>query len=305
MVIYIGEKMNKIKGILYVSLAAILFGVTPLFASESYKLGNNGLNMVLLRNTLVIPILFGIISIKKISFKINSADIKNLIIITIFGSATTTMLLYSSYKYISVGIATAFHFIYPVIVSIFLTIFFKNNMSKLKVLSLIVSVIGVFSFIEIGGQNEPVGYLMAILSGFTYAFYLTFMEKSKLVKYNPLVISFWIACITSAILIIMNIKLNFIVLQFENNITWVYIILVSLLTSFVGLVLFITGIKNIGAGFSSVLTLLEPFTSIVVGIVFQNDKLTIFKLIGFMLIVSSILLTTYDNKTRTQNKIIE
>ena len=55
----------KIKGIIYILLAALIYGFTPLLCAFTYPLGNNGFSMTFFRSFFVIPILYLIIVLRK------------------------------------------------------------------------------------------------------------------------------------------------------------------------------------------------------------------------------------------------
>lgn len=114
----------KSKGIFLTILSAIIFGFTPIIAKITYDLGSNGITLAFLRHAMVIPILYGIIKLQKVSLHITKTQLKNILLVGIFGSGLAILTLYSSYSYISVGSATVLHFLYPMFVSLLSLVFF-------------------------------------------------------------------------------------------------------------------------------------------------------------------------------------
>ncbi|MDU2158778.1 DMT family transporter, partial [Clostridium sp.] len=138
----------KIKGILFTILSAIIFGFTPALANITYEFGNNSLSMTFFRNLLAIPILFFILKYKRISLKVEKKELKHIFILSLIGVALTTALLYSSYSYIGVGVATTLHFMYPIFVALACRFIFNETLGKRKVLSLVMAFLGVALFMD-------------------------------------------------------------------------------------------------------------------------------------------------------------
>ena len=195
----------KIKGILFTILSAIIFGFTPALANITYEFGNNSLSMTFFRNLLAIPILFFILKYKRISLKVEKKELKHIFILSLIGVALTTALLYSSYSYIGVGVATTLHFMYPIFVALACRFIFNETLGKRKVLSLVMAFLGVALFMDMKSSNNLLGALMALISGLTYAFYIVYLEKKELVKINPYKLSFYIVSFVSFEMLIGNI----------------------------------------------------------------------------------------------------
>ena len=85
-------------------------------------------------------------------------------------------------------------------------------------------------------------------------------------------------------------------------IAWGLTILISFLTSIFGNAFLQLGVKYCGATTASILCTFEPITSVILGIIFLNESLTIFKLIGCGLIVLAVLLLSLNNDVRRRKK---
>ena len=71
----------------------------------------------------------------------------------------------------------------------------------------------------------------------------------------------------------------------------------SFKTSLVGVVLLQKGIYCLGASLTAILSTLEPITSIVVGVVWLNESLTLLKIIGCILVLfSTFILVKAQNQ---------
>lgn len=290
----------KIKGILFTILSAIIFGFTPALANITYKLGNNSLSMTFFRNLLAIPILFFILKHKKISLKTEKKEVKHIFILSLIGVALTTALLYSSYSYIGVGASTTLHFMYPIFVALTCKLFFKESLGKSKVLSLIMSLLGVLLFMDMKNGSNILGALMALISGITYAFYIVYLEKKELVKMNPYKLSFYIVSFASFEMIIGNIWGRYIRFNLSLKV-YVLMIIISLLTSIVAIILFQLGVSIIGATSAAIFSLFEPITSIISGLLLFNETLSMKKILGCIVIFIAVSYLALESKLKDKN----
>ncbi|WP_300384191.1 DMT family transporter [Clostridium sp.] len=277
----------KVKGIIYTIISALIFGFTPALASITYGFGNNALSMTFYRNLFVIPVLLLIVRYKKIPLKLKKEELKNIFITSLLGVAITTVLLYSSYSYIGIGAATTLHFMYPIFVALACKFIFKEKLGKGKVFSLILAFIGVAFFMDIKSGGNILGAVMALVSGVTYAFYIVWIEKKNLVKINPYKLSLYIASFVSLELLIGNIFGRYIRIDLPLKVYGLMII-ISLLASIVGVVLFQVGVSIIGSTSAAIFSLFEPITSVVAGILLFNEVLTTLKILGCLVIFMAI-----------------
>lgn len=67
-----------------------------------------------------------------------------------------------------------------------------------------------------------------------------------------------------------------------------YSFLIAVLTSIVGIICLQQGVRYLGAATASILSMFEPVTSVIFGIIILHEQLTIVKLIGCFIILSAI-----------------
>jgi len=290
------SKNKQLKGSILIMSCSLFWGFTPILAKLTYSMGNNAINMAFLRNFLALPILFLILIFRKISFKL---DIKELFTLLILGTfnAFTTIFLYMSYSYVSVGVATTLNCSYPIFVMIGSIIFLKQDTSKKKIFSLIVTMLGIGMFFSItGSQDNPLaGTLIALLSSMCYAIYVLLFDKTNLKKHNAFKLTFYICIVNSLCCFIFGLIQNQITLNLPQ-LVWIYSTIIAILCSVLCITFFQLGIKYVGSVTTSILGMTEPIASIVLGILFLNESMTWQKFIGCLLIVIGILILQINKK---------
>lgn len=285
----------KIKGVLFTILSAIIFGFTPALANITYEFGNNSLSMTFFRNLFAIPILIFILRYKKIPLKIEKSELKHIFILSLIGVALTTALLYSSYSYIGVGVATTLHFMYPIFVALACRFIYKEKLGKRKIISLIMALLGVMLFMDMKSGNNIIGALMALISGLTYAFYIVYLEKKELVKINPYKLSFYVVSFVAFEMIIGDIFGNYIELNLSLKV-YILMVAISLLASVIGIILFQIGVSIIGSTSASIFSLFEPITSVISGLLLFNETINMKKILGCLIIFVAVTYLAIESK---------
>ena len=286
---------NSSKRIGYVAVAAsaIIFGFTPVIAAMSYQGGSNGINMAFFRALIPLPVLW---LLSRRQGNISSAGLRKSILPGVF-LFSCTLLLYSSYQYISPGLATTLHFLYPLLVSVYESLVQKRQLGRLKRLGIVVAVIGAVCMTDFQQQQIGLkGAVLAILSAFCYTAYMVTLEKDS-VRSVPLYhlmtgISLTGIAMCGTCGIILG-KITF----HLTAVAWFCAIAAAMLTAVIGCVLFQFGVRKAGKSDAAVFSLLEPFTSVFFTILFMHESLCFRSLFGCVLIILGLLLSVLERKS--------
>ncbi|OLR64684.1 DMT family transporter [Peptoniphilus porci] len=282
---------KELKGIFQAIFSAILFGLMPLFTKVIYSFGSNFTSTAFYRTSLSLILVFILCILEDKSIRINFKEFIYLIIGSIFFVATS-LTLYSSYNYISSGVATTIHFAYPIIIFIINTIISKSRPNKIDVFCILSVSLGLVLIIDLkSGHIDLRGVVLAAISSFTYSFYSIFLERSVLKNLNSIRILFYINLISSfLIFVFVHITGNKLVLSY-NPFQWIFIFLYSIVITIGATLLYQKSLRNIGATYTSILSCLEPVTSVVFGILLLLSELIFSKqVLAIILILSSTII---------------
>lgn len=288
----------KSRGLFLIILSAIIFGVTPIMAKITYSLGSNGITLAFLRHFLVIPVLYILVKIQKQSLKITKIQLINIIKVGFFGSGLTVLTLYTSYSYISVGSATVLHFLYPMFVSLIMFLFFREKLSKTNRICLGVATLGIIFFIEPGGSSL-IGFMLALLSAITFAYYIIGIDRLWLNELPSYVLNFYFAIVVSVFIGIVGYLSGAIVIDMSASV-YGYSFIIAVLTSVIGMICLQKGIQYLGAATASILGMFEPTISVIIGIIVLHEQLNMMKVIGCCIILLAITMIVINN-ARTKN----
>ena len=276
------------KGYIYTALSAIIFGLMPLLTKIIIARGATSLTIPFFRVFYVTIVLFFVLKIKKIDFHLEKRDLLSVILTSIFGSGLTIIILNESYNHVDTGIATSLHFLYPLFVAILCCFFYGEKIKKKQIISLSFALVGIICFMS-KGNGSLFGYFLAIASGLTYAFYLVKMDKSGLVKMNALKLSFYLALFTTIEIFTMNLFMQEVVFKMDA-LSYGLLLVLALSSSFLATVLLQKGVLLLGSTRASFICLLEPVTSMIVGILWLNEAFTLNKGLGGLAIIISLII---------------
>jgi len=276
------------KGYIYTALSAIIFGLMPLLTKIIIARGTTSLTIPFFRVFYVTIVLFLVLKIKKIDFHLEKRDLLSVMLTSIFGSGLTIIILNESYNYVDTGIATSLHFLYPLFVAILCCFFYGEKIKKKQIISLSFALVGIICFMS-KGNGSLFGYFLAIASGLTYAFYLVKMDKTGLVKMNAFKLSFYLALFTTIEIFTMNLFMQDVVFKMDA-IAYGLLLVLALSSSFLATVLLQKGVLLLGSTRASFICLLEPVTSMIVGILWLNEALTFNKGLGGLAIIISLII---------------
>ncbi len=292
---------NKIvKGYIFAILSAVIYGLMPLMAKYIYADGVNAITLVFLRNFLALPSLAVLAFYKHRTLKIPLKTLPKISLLSFFGCCITPILLFSSYNYMATGTATVFHFVYPSLVVLIGIIFLKKKVPLTTVISVILCFVGICLFYNPNEAFSFEGSAFALSSAITFAIYVTILSNYKNEKVTGLLLSFYIALISSIITFIICILTNSLSLPVSLN-GWILCIVFAFLVTTLAVVFFQQGAFIIGGEKTSILSALEPITGLIVGIIAFSEPATINVVIGSLLVVgASILIAIADMRKKAK-----
>ena len=187
----------------------------------------------------------------------------------------------------------------PIIVVIFSTLFWGEQFSLKKGLAVAAAVIGcaLVTGIADGMVFAPMGILYAFISCFGYASYsisLRFAAKSGVSATTCTTYTFVVA---SAIACILSNPVTLVEKAISVPI-YITIALASFgfITGFFASFLYSKGMERLPAGIVASVCSIEPLAITLAGVVFLNEKITIFSGIGIVLIVGAVFILSREKK---------
>ncbi len=280
---------TRTKGFLATVISATFFGFMPLMVKVICSCGGNTLAAAFYRFLLSLPALYIYLKIKKIPLSLTKKQLFDIALITIFGYGGTTVLLFSSYGYIPLGMATTIHFTYPIFTILGCLLFLHEKVVPAKIVAVALSFGGILFFYNADGSVRVLGMVLAFVSGMTYAFYTIYLRESSLKEMPTMKLIFYLNIAGSIMMFAMSLVTG----DFTVDLTatgWIVATFMAISGSFIGVFGYQSGVKYIGPQNTSILSTFEPITSVIVGVLVYNEGFTLRTLCGCFCILSSVII---------------
>lgn len=289
---------RKTIGFINGTIAAASYGTNPLFALPLYARGLN-VNSVLFYRYAIAVLIYALWLkfVKKISFKITKKELLPIFVLGVLYSISS-ITLFSSFQFIEAGVACTILFIYPVIVALIMSIFFKEKLTKTVIGSIFLTSIGILLLYK--GKNgislNINGIILVLFSALSYALYMIGINTIKPIqKINRAKLTFYV--ITAGLTVyIYNILTTTPLQTLSTPSMWVFAIGLALFPTIISLETITISIKLIGSTTTAILGALEPLTAIFFGIIFFHEKMTVRIASGVILILIGVFQIILNKK---------
>lgn len=297
------KRRITINGIFYAAISSMSFGFSPLFSLALIAAGLSDFDILSYRWLLAGLVLMIYAFCKKKSLRLNSFDEAWKIILLSVLRALTSVTLLIGYVNISSGIASTINFMYPVIVTLCMVIFFGEKRSLIDYLAIAASIFGVYLLasgdsIMVEGGNTRLGLACSLISAFSFAAYYIVMKQVKADKIEVVKFTTWIMMLSSVYFIIGAFVCNGKLTVMTDAGSWLNILGLGLWSTMVSNITGVKGNRRIGPTMTSILGALQPLTAVILGVLFLNEHLYMRSLIGCTIILVAVTIIVLHQKNR-------
>lgn len=280
----------RLKGFIYGVVTSVTFGLIPLFTLPLMREGMLS-DSILFYRFFVSTIALGLVMlIKHESFSISLRDLPIIFVLALFYTASALFLLYG-YEVMGAGVATTIHFTYPVFVTLLMLILFREKVSLVTMLAILLAIGGVAK-LSLHGTTlrlNPTGVIAVLLSALGYASYIIAVNKSRLKNLHSRKLAFYVFAFTMLVFFIKDIACSGIQ-PIPDLGSAVNIILLAVAPTVISNITLLLAVRNIGGTLTSILGALEPVTAVCIGALVFSEAFTWSEFIGIVLILTAVVL---------------
>jgi drug/metabolite transporter (DMT)-like permease len=289
---------NQRKGTILMVLSALGYGLLPIFALYAYK-GNISLTVLLfLRFLFAAGILFIYIFFKYKRLMINKKDLFFFFILGGICYNLQSRFYFSSVKYIPASLAALSLYTYPMVVTVLSFIFDKEKITRKIGISISISFLGLIMILGTSvGKINYFGIILALGASLVYSIYIV-LGNRVLKRTPPIVTSAFIALFSSIGVLILGVFMDGINFHFKAF-TWFPIAGLVLFSTVISMLFFFRGMELLGPTKASIISMTEPLFTVILSTLLLHDHLTIFQLIGGLIVLTGSMLVVW---TKEQNK---
>lgn len=295
--------MNAIRsasGLFYAVLSSATFGLIPLFSIPLLSIGIGSPTILFYRFALAAVIMAIIMLAGGYSFAIRREVVGRVILLAMLYAATAVLLL-ESYKYIPSGIATTIHFLYPLVVTMVMSLIYREPMGVGIYLAVVISLAGV-AMLAWGNHsvgNFPRGVTLALCTVVSYAAYIIGVMKSRVASINAVVLTFYMLAIGALLFLLYALSTEGVEAVHHWS-SWRDMMMLALVCTVLSDLTLVMAIKRIGSTLTSILGSMEPLTAVVIGVVYFGETLDLSSIIGLIMIIVAVIIVIIASGRRAK-----
>lgn len=291
----------KLNGVFYASISSASFGFSPLFTLGLLAAGLTGFDVLSYRWLIAGIVLMIYAFCKKKTLRLNSFDEAWKVILLSLLRSITSVTLLIGYANISSGIASTINFMYPVIVTICMMLFFGEKRSAIDFAAIAASIFGVYLLasgdsIVVEGGNTRLGLICSLISAFSFAAYYIVMKRVRADKIEVVKFTTWIMMLSALYFIVCAVVFEGKLTMLPDFKSWLYILGLGLWATMVSNITGVKAIRRIGPTHTSILGALQPVTAVILGVIFLGEHLYLRSCIGMTLILVAVTVVVMHQK---------
>lgn len=287
---------NNISGVFYAVVSSASFGLIPLFSISLMDTGIAMPSILFYRFAVAAAIMAIVVLLTGRNFRIERRYMPSVVWLSLL-YAITAILLLASYRDIPSGVATTIHFLYPLAVTLIMSMFFKERATITTLIAVGVSLAGVALLTwgnhSVGDYKH--GVLLVLVTVATYAIYIVGVMKSRASRVDSVVLTFYVLMLGALIFFLYALATSGVdsIHRWSN---WRDIVMLALLCTVLSDLTLILAIKRIGSTMTSILGSMEPMTAVIVGVLYFDERFDTTSVIGLLLIVVAVVLVIVQSR---------
>ena len=208
------------------------------------------------------------------------------------------ILLFQAYKYTTVSLATLSYYFAPVIVTLVCPILFRERLTIKQIICFIMSTLGLILIIgigDVGSGNNLLGIMFGLGAAVFYATVILLNKFIKNVEGMPRTFLQFIAAII--ILLPYVFSTSGITLCNLDNIGWINLLIVGLFHTGITYCMYFSSLKELPGQKAAILSYIDPLVAVLISVVILGEAMTLWQVIGGMLILGFTLWNEISPKT--------
>ena len=294
------------KGALLIILAGTCWGVISIFINYLSDAGLGEMQISFLRQLFAVLVFALIMLVRdRAKFRIPLKDLGLLMLVGLVNGVMFNFLYFYTIVHSRASIAVVLLYTSPVFVMILARVFFKEKITGLKFIALVLTVIGcvlVTGVIGEGYTPPPAAILTGVLTGLAYA--LNNILTSAAVKKNdPLTVTFYTLFFSFLFLIPFSGWNSLTSLCGANPMILLVAFLMCIVTAVLAQYFFSVGLGLIESGKAAIYGATEPIVGSLVGILIFHEESNFMKIAGIIMVIAAILLIGKSDAEKEEDTI--
>lgn len=295
----LNKKLQPFLGAIMVFMGAVCFSAKAVTVKMAYRYGADPMSLLALRMLLSCPIYIVILWYFNKKYP-HQEDVSAkqwfwILFLGIVGYYGASYFDFTGLKYITAGLERLILFIYPTIVVLLSSVLFKRPITRKQIIALFFTyggvALAVVHDLKVAEGNTLLGGILIFLSAVTYAMYL--IGSEKLIPLLGTVRFTCYAMIVSTIAVLLHYLITE-DMQVLHQTPEVYglALFMAIFSTVIPSFFISEGIRMIGSGSASIIGSIGPVSTIFLAYVFLGEEVSLYQVIGTVLVLAGILIVS-------------
>ncbi|MBT8308311.1 MAG: DMT family transporter [Maribacter sp.] len=284
-------------GILLAIIGVVLFSAKAVMVKMAYSYGIDHLTLLLFRMVFAFPFYLLIAMLSKPLYpkEIRTKDYLWIVFFGFIGYYLASLFDFMGLQHIKAGLERIILFIYPTIVVLLSWFIFGKKITKLQILAIIVTYVGVFIIFwdEVGVDENTIllGGFLIFLSAFTYASYL--VGSGWLIpKFGVLQFTSYAMIVSTICLVVHYLFVNGFRLSSYPKEVYLLGLAMAIFSTLVPSFLVSAAINRLGASTFSIFGSLGPISTIILAFFFLDETISLVQIFGMLVVIAGVMLVS-------------
>lgn len=289
----------RVDGYIFAALAAAFYGTNPIFAVPLYGTGMNPVSVLLFRYLLGIPLLAAIIICRSERLPPHAREVFPVTLLGVI-MGTSSLTLYEAYTCMNAGVASTLLFMYPILTSLLMSLFFHEKFRLVTGISLLIMGTGLYLLMD-PAQDAGIdmkGFALIFVSSLLYAVYLVMIKVSRVLPYIPAVQSLLYQLLSGGLVFLAAAAAGGGLILPTTLFDWGNLTALAIFPTVLSLLFTIRAIRSIGPTPTAIFGALEPITAVALSILLLGESLSLREFVGGALIVLSTMLVVVADRRK-------
>ncbi len=233
---------------------------------------------------------------KRTSIPTNKKNLLKTISLGVFSYSGSSGFYFLATHYLATGLAMVIFFCYPMFVAMFAWLFTSWKITRYAIASLVAIFIGL---ILLKGEGSHAinftGIFLAMLSGLSYAIYV-YSNRHSSEKIEALPLTLFICLGNSLVFLFFSLFTHSFLIPTSMH-AWFYMLALGIFATAVPIQLLLIGLKHISPIKVSIISVLEPAVTVLIGFVLLSEAMTVAQFLGIIIVLAGAVLIQFEKQT--------
>lgn len=296
-------KSKRIVAGFLILLAGILWGCMGLFVRPLSEKGLTSWDIVFIRASLTTIFMAILLLVRdRKLFKIKLQDLWCFLGTGLLSIVFFNMCYFKEITIAPLSIAAILLYTAPAFVMILSAFLFKENLTKVKLLALVLLFVGLMFVTGVFNSSERMTlriFFIGLGAGLGYALYSIFGRYALERGYESYTISFYTFLFATVATCFMARPVEIVTVVSDSWKSVVLVLVFALVSTIIPYLTYTIGLKSVENGQASIIASIEPVMASLIGIAWFQEKMTVSVLIGIILVLSGIAVSNLSSSGKT------